>query len=52
VDYYSALVGPDGNFRPGLSLDGVHPTAKGYEVMAPVVEDVIRQVLALPGSQL
>ena len=46
VDYYSALVGPDGNFRPGLSVDGVHPTAKGYEIMAPVIEKVIRQVLA------
>jgi lysophospholipase L1-like esterase len=48
VDYYSALVGPDGNFRPGLSEDGVHPTAKGYEAMAPVVEKVFREVLGRP----
>ena len=45
VDYYSVLVGPDGGFKPGLSVDGVHPTAKGYALMAPVVERVIDQVL-------
>jgi lysophospholipase L1-like esterase len=45
VDYYSALVGDDGNFKPGLSVDGVHPNKKAYELMTPVVEDVIRKVL-------
>jgi lysophospholipase L1-like esterase len=45
VDYYSALVGPDGNYLPGFSSDGVHPTAKGYEIMAPVVEKVLDDVL-------
>ncbi len=45
VDYYSALVGPDGAFKPGLSKEGVHPTAAGYAVMGPVVEKVIEQVL-------
>ena len=45
VDYYSALVGSDGGFRPGLSSDGVHPTAKGYEVMTPIVEKVLDEVL-------
>jgi lysophospholipase L1-like esterase len=48
VDYYSALVGPDGSFREGLSVDGVHPTAKGYALMTPVVERVIAQVLQQP----
>jgi len=45
VDYYSALVGPDGSYKPGLSKEGVHPTAEGYEVMTPVVEKVIEQEL-------
>ena len=45
VDYYSAMLGSDGSFRPGLSPDGVHPNDKGYEVMAPVVVKVIRKVL-------
>jgi len=48
VDYYSVLVGPDGGFKPGLSVDGVHPTAAGYAVMAPVVERVIDLVLKQP----
>lgn len=48
VDYYSALVGPDGGFRPGLSPDGVHPNKKAYEIMAPVVEAVIGRVLDTP----
>jgi lysophospholipase L1-like esterase len=48
VDYYSVLVGPDGGFKPGLSVDGVHPTAKGYALMAPVVERVIDEVLKRP----
>ena len=48
VDYYSALAGPDGDFREGLSVDGVHPTAKGYAVMTPVVERVIAQTLQKP----
>jgi thiamine biosynthesis lipoprotein len=45
VDYYSALVGPDGGYKPGLSKEGVHPTAAGYAVMTPVVEKVIEEVL-------
>jgi lysophospholipase L1-like esterase len=45
VDFYSALVGADGNFRPGLSVDGVHPTKKAYELMTPVAEEVIHKVL-------
>ncbi len=45
VDFYSALVGEDGNFKPGLSVDGVHPTKRAYELMTPVAEDVIHKVL-------
>jgi len=48
VDYYSVLVGADGSFREGLSVDGVHPTSQGYAVMAPVVERVIDEVLGTP----
>jgi lysophospholipase L1-like esterase len=45
VDYYTALAAPDGSFRPGLSVDGVHPDKKAYEIMAPIVEKVISSVL-------
>lgn len=45
LDYYAALVGADGSYKPGLSVDGVHPTAKGYDVMAPLAEQAIAAAL-------
>jgi lysophospholipase L1-like esterase len=35
-----------GAMLPGLSSDGVHPTAKGYVVMAPLAEQAIAKALA------
>jgi lysophospholipase L1-like esterase len=31
--------------RPGLSGDGVHPTAEGYAIMEPLVEAAVRTAL-------
>lgn len=45
LDYYSALADKDGGMRPGLSVDGVHPTAEGYAVMSPLAEAAIAQAL-------
>jgi lysophospholipase L1-like esterase len=45
VDYYQALAGPDGGPKEGLSVDGLHPSAKGYAVMAPVAEKAIAEAL-------
>lgn len=45
LDYYSALTDEKGAMRPGLSKDGVHPTAKGYAIMAPLAEAAIAQAL-------
>ncbi|MCL6463504.1 MAG: SGNH/GDSL hydrolase family protein, partial [Acidobacterium ailaaui] len=45
LDYYSAMADASGGMRPGLSSDGVHPTARGYEIMAPLAEAAIRQAL-------
>jgi lysophospholipase L1-like esterase len=45
LDYYSALVDDKGGMRPGLSFDGVHPTAAGYAIMGPLAEAAIRQAL-------
>ena len=49
LDYYSALVdntpGNAGGMKPGLSFDGVHPTAQGYAIMAPLAEAAIAQTL-------
>ena len=45
LDYYSSMVDANGAMLPGLSSDGVHPTAKGYSVMAPLAERAIAQAL-------
>jgi lysophospholipase L1-like esterase len=48
VDYHSALLAPDGeHYVPGLTLDGVHPSAAGYLVMTPMVENVIDAIASL-----
>jgi lysophospholipase L1-like esterase len=38
LDYWSAMAGPDGGMKPGISKDGVHPNAKGYAIMTPLAE--------------
>jgi lysophospholipase L1-like esterase len=45
LDYYSSMADAKGAMLPGLSSDGVHPTAKGYAVMAPLAESAIAQAL-------
>lgn len=48
LDYYSAMSDKDGAMLPGLSKEGVHPTAKGYAVMAPLAEQAIAKALNSP----
>jgi hypothetical protein len=45
VDYYTALATPEGAMKPGLSSDGVHPTAAGYAVMRPLALAAIAKTL-------
>jgi lysophospholipase L1-like esterase len=45
LDYFSATVDNKGMFRAELTEDGLHPTAKGYEIMNPLVESAIAQAL-------
>jgi lysophospholipase L1-like esterase len=45
ADYYSATVDEKGFLREGYSNDGLHPNAKGYELMAPVAGAAIRKAL-------
>ena len=45
VDYYTALADANGMLRDGLSNDGVHPTAAGYAVMAPLVDAALKTAL-------
>ncbi len=46
VDYYSALADANGAMKPGLSQDGVHPTAAGYALMEPLAQVGIDKALA------
>jgi lysophospholipase L1-like esterase len=45
ADYYSAVVDDKGMLKDGFSADGLHPNAKGYELMAPVVEAAIARAM-------
>lgn len=45
LDYYSQMLDRQGMLRADLGDDGLHPNAKGYEVMAPLAEVAIEQAL-------
>jgi len=45
LDYYSAMTNAKGGLDPELAADGVHPTAKGYALMAPLAEKAIAEAL-------
>lgn len=46
LDYYTSLVDDKGAFKVDLTSDGVHPNAKGYEIMAPLAEEGIAKALS------
>lgn len=45
-DYYAALADEHGLLMRGYSLDGLHPNARGYQVMARAAEAAIQKALA------
>ncbi len=45
LDYASALTDAQGFLKSDLADDGLHPNAKGYAVMVPLVEQAIQQAL-------
>ena len=44
VDYLRVLDDGTGAMKPGLAVDGVHPTEAGYDAMATVIEPVLRRM--------
>jgi lysophospholipase L1-like esterase len=46
MDYYAALADTAGQMASDFSDDGLHPNAKGYRVMSPVVISTIDRILA------
>lgn len=43
VDYTPALATAAGGMKPGMAMDGVHPTAEGYAAMERVLDPVVRR---------
>lgn len=48
VDYFTPLLGEHNGQRPELTLDGVHPNAAGYAIMAAATEEAIAKALKKP----
>ena len=46
LDYYTSLTNAEGGMKAELTVDGVHATVKGYEVMAPLAQAAIDKTLA------
>jgi lysophospholipase L1-like esterase len=45
VDYFTPLADDRNGLKPEYSEDGVHPNAKGYSVMEPLVNNAINKVI-------
>lgn len=45
LNYFDAVVDEKGMLKAELGDDGLHPNAKGYAVMAPLVEAAIKEAL-------
>lgn len=45
IDYFSAMVNESFGLKKELGLDSVHPNAKGYKVMEPLLEEAVNKVL-------
>jgi lysophospholipase L1-like esterase len=48
LDYYPALVDDQGQLGAELSDDGLHPNAKGYRLMAPLLMAAVNKAVAPP----
>ena len=45
LDYFTATVDDKGFFKEDIANDGLHPNAKGYEIMKPLAENAINAAL-------
>jgi lysophospholipase L1-like esterase len=46
LDYHTPMANRAGGLDAQLATDGVHPTAKGYALMAPLAEAAIKRAQA------
>jgi lysophospholipase L1-like esterase len=47
LDYFSASVDDKGFLKADLANDGLHPNAKGYELMKPLAEQAVKTALKM-----
>ena len=47
LDYYSAMADEKGYLKADLANDGLHPNAKGYELIKPLAENAIQRALKM-----
>jgi lysophospholipase L1-like esterase len=45
VDYWRVLDDGTGAMKPGLAVDGVHPTEAGYDAMATVIDPILKRTI-------
>ena len=46
ADYYTSMATTAGGLKPELTLDGVHPNKRGYDLMEPITRTAIAATLA------
>jgi lysophospholipase L1-like esterase len=51
LDYFSAVIDDKGFLKADLSDDGLHPNARGYEVMTPLAQQAIDKALKRPTNR-
>jgi lysophospholipase L1-like esterase len=51
LDYYPALIDTQGQLGADLSDDGLHPNAKGYRLMAPLLTAAVTKALGPPAPE-
>lgn len=45
LDYFSAMVDEKGFLKADISNDGLHPNARGYEIMKPLAEKAVAEAM-------
>jgi acyl-CoA thioesterase-1 len=50
LDYYPALLDNQGELGADLSDDGLHPNAKGYRLMAPLLAAAVNKAVGAPAA--
>jgi lysophospholipase L1-like esterase len=50
LDYYPALIDNQGQLSADLSDDGLHPNAKGYRLMAPLLTAAVNKAVGAPSA--